>query len=38
MFFKGAIFQCTYNQDGVLIHSQLDIYYYVPQQIGFDSF
>ena len=32
MFFKGVIFQCTYNKYGVFSHHQLDIYYDVPQK------
>ena len=32
MFFKGAIFQCTYNQDGVFSHYQLSLLYDVPQK------
>ena len=38
MFFKGTIFQCAYNQDGVFSHYKLSIWYDVPQQIDLDSF
>ena len=33
MFFKGAVFQCTYHQDGVFIHYQISLCYDDPQQI-----
>ena len=36
-FFKGAIFQCTYNQDSVFSHYQLALCYDVPQQIWTNS-
>ena len=38
MSFKGDIYQCTYNQDIILNHSQIDIYNDVPQNIDVDSF
>ena len=31
-FYKFAIFQCTYNQDGVFGHYQLALCYDVPQK------
>ena len=38
MFFKGAIFRYTYNQNIVFSHSQLALCYDVPQQIDIDNF
>ena len=37
-FYKGAIYQCTYNQDGVFRHSQLSLCYDLPQKIDLDIF
>ena len=36
--FKGGIFKCTYNQDGVFSHSKLALCYDVPKQIDPDRF
>lgn len=38
LFFKGAIYQCTYNEDGVFSQSQLALLYDVPQQEDIDNF
>ena len=37
-FYKGAIYQCTYNQDGIFSHAQLPLWYGVPQKIDPDKF
>ena len=38
MFFKGDIFQGSYNKYGVFSHYQIYLCYYVPQKIDLDSF
>ena len=38
LFFKGAIFQCTYNEDEVFSQSQLALCYDVPPQDDVDRF
>jgi hypothetical protein len=37
-FFKGAIYQCTFNQDGFFSQSQLALCYNVPDQRDLDNF
>ena len=37
-FSKGAIFQCTYNQDGVFSHSRISLCYDVPQKNDLEIF
>ena len=37
-FFKGAIFQCTFNQDGLFSQAQLAICYDVPSVEDLDNF
>ena len=37
-FFKGAIFQCTYNQDVVFSHYQITLCCDVPQKKDLDIF
>ena len=38
LFFKGGIYQCTYNKDGCFSQSQLSLCYDVPQQQDLDRF
>ena len=38
MFFKGAMFQCTYNRDGVFRNSELALCCDVPQKNDLDRF
>ena len=37
-FFKGAIFQCTYNNDGYFSQSQLALCYDLPNNADLDAF
>ena len=38
LFFRGAIYQCTYNEDGVFSQSQLALCFELPEQADLDNF